>query len=65
MDEGIELREAGIVAPILILGYTPPEDIPVALEHDLTLTIFSEECLEAVRQSCLAAKTACKDSCES
>lgn len=50
VDEGIELREAGIVAPILILGYTPPEGILSALEHNLTLTIFSEECLEAVRR---------------
>ena len=25
MDEGLHLRRAGITAPILILGYTPPE----------------------------------------
>lgn len=48
VDEGIELREAGITAPILILGYTPPEGVKIALEHDLTLTIFSEACLQEV-----------------
>ncbi len=48
VDEGIELREAGIVAPIVILGYTPPEDVSLALEHDLTLTVFSEESLQEV-----------------
>ena len=48
VDEGIELREAGIVAPILVLGCTPSEDVKSALEHDLTLTIFAEENLQVV-----------------
>ncbi len=39
--EGIELRDAGITAPILVLGPTLPEWTPAALEHDLTLTIPS------------------------
>lgn len=52
LDEAIELRHAGITVPILVLGYTPPEAIHAALEHDITLTVFSEEVLHA------AAKTA-------
>lgn len=59
VDEGIELREAGIVSPILILGYTPPEDLLYALEHDLTLTIFSEESLQEINKiACQRKKSA-------
>ena len=41
IDEGIELRELGITAPILLLAEIPPETISDALRHDLTLTIGS------------------------
>lgn len=41
VSEGIKLREAGITAPILVFGWTPPENINYSLEHDLTLTVFS------------------------
>ncbi|WP_405080456.1 alanine racemase [Paenibacillus chitinolyticus] len=47
LDEAMELRNAGITAPILVLGYTPPEGIGLALEHDITLTVYTEELLEA------------------
>src|SRR6187551_3140946 len=43
--EGIELRDAGITAPILVLGPTLPEWMPIALARDLTLTIPSSECV--------------------
>jgi alanine racemase len=39
--EGIELRRAGIRAPILIFGYTPPGLVPVVVDHDLTASVFS------------------------
>jgi len=38
-DEGIKLREQGILEPILILGYTPPEDLERLLSYNLTPTI--------------------------
>ncbi len=41
VDEGIELRDAGISAPILLLAEIAPEAIPDALSHSLTLTIGS------------------------
>jgi alanine racemase len=41
VDEGIELRGAGVSAPILLLAEIPPETIPDALSHSLTLTIGS------------------------
>ncbi|TMV50995.1 alanine racemase [Paenibacillus mesophilus] len=43
LDEGLELRRSGVTAPILVLGYTPPEGIAPAVEHDITLTVFSDE----------------------
>lgn len=47
LDEALELRQAGITLPILVLGYTPPEGLQTALEHDITLCLFDEEVLEA------------------
>ncbi|HEY0827079.1 MAG TPA: alanine racemase [Bacilli bacterium] len=46
MDEAIELRRSGITAPILVLGYTSPEGVDLALTHDITITVFSEELLD-------------------
>jgi alanine racemase len=43
IDEGIELRAAGITSPILLLSEIPSETIGAALEADLTLTVGSLE----------------------
>lgn len=48
VDEGIELRRAGIEAPILILGYTPMHAVADAIHHRISLTVFSEEILREV-----------------
>ncbi|MCM3783636.1 alanine racemase [Neobacillus mesonae] len=48
LDEALELRQAGIHTPILVLGYTPPEGIEIAYEHHITVTVFSEEVLQAI-----------------
>lgn len=41
LDEAIELRHAGIESPILLLGYTSPEQYEKALEYDVTVTVFN------------------------
>lgn len=41
VDEGIELRDLGITAPILLLAEIPANTLRVAMEHDLTLTVGS------------------------
>ncbi len=41
--EAVALREAGLNAMILVMGYTPPELTPLALENALTLTVFDLE----------------------
>lgn len=40
IEEGIELRKAGINKPILILGYTPVQQYKYLLKYDITQTIF-------------------------
>ncbi len=39
VSEGVQLRAAGLTAPIHILGYTPPGEVETGVEHDLTLTV--------------------------
>jgi alanine racemase len=43
IDEGIELRESGVTAPILLLAEVPPDTIADVLASALTLTIGSSE----------------------
>jgi len=54
-SEGVELRQAGIRAPILLLGSTLPSEFPVALAHRLTITISS---LQEAREIARAAEKA-------
>jgi alanine racemase len=42
-EEGVELRRAGVRVPILLLGYTPPEDAETAVAHDLAVMVFQPE----------------------
>lgn len=39
ISEGIELREAGITAPILLLGLILPDEAPLVVEHDITQAV--------------------------
>ncbi len=39
-DEGVQLRRAGITAPILLLGTTPPEEASRVVDHDLAAAVF-------------------------
>ncbi|WP_100371665.1 alanine racemase [Bacillus sp. FJAT-45037] len=43
LDEAIELREAGINAPILVLGYTSPDALQKAIDHQIAITVFSTD----------------------
>ncbi|MBM7840730.1 alanine racemase [Alkalihalobacillus xiaoxiensis] len=48
LDEAIELRDAGITAPILVLGYSAPETLNEAASRDITVTIFDQEVRDAL-----------------
>ncbi|MFA5576481.1 MAG: alanine racemase [Tissierellaceae bacterium] len=41
LTEAIELRNKGIDAPILVMGYTPPGLYEKAIEYDIILTIYN------------------------
>ena len=51
LEEGLELRQAGIQSPILILGATPEDCAEAAVEQDLTQTVFRESQARAVSQA--------------
>lgn len=46
LDEALQLRKAGITAPILVLGWVRPEDAPLAAKHQVTLTVFQTDWIE-------------------
>lgn len=48
VQEGVELRRAGIDAPILLLSEQPPELASAIIEYRLTPTVYRREFLEAL-----------------
>lgn len=53
LNEAIELRNAGITAPILVLGYTPAWLAAEAIAHEIHLTLYDADmaraCAEVAR----------------
>jgi alanine racemase len=48
LDEALELREAGISEPILVLGYTSVQSVKKAITENISLTVFSEDVLNEI-----------------
>ena len=40
VEEGLELRQAGVELPVLVLGYTPDKRLSEAIGQDLSLTAY-------------------------
>jgi len=55
LDEGIQLRKAGVTTPILILGHTDPIWAGELLEFGLTQTVANLETAQALSQAAVAA----------
>ena len=53
--EGVELRRAGVVAPILVMGYTPPSGAAMIVQHDLTPSLITHEFAQAVSAEAVRA----------
>ena len=51
LEEGIMLREAGIEAPILVLGGIIGNQVPLFLQYNLTLTASSVEKLKQIEET--------------
>ncbi len=49
IDEALELRQNKFTAPILVLGSVPIWSYETAIKNDITVSIFSDEHLEAAR----------------
>ena len=43
IPEGVELREAGIETPILILGYVDEKDMDTAVQYGITVPVYDRE----------------------
>lgn len=52
LEEGISLRNNGSNAQILVLGYTPTEDIALLKKYDLIQTIYSTEYAHDINEFC-------------
>lgn len=55
LEEGMELRQAGITVPILILGYTDPQWAGELLDYNLTQGVFHEEIARALSAAAVKA----------
>ena len=55
--EGVELRRAGITAPILVMGYTPPAPraAEMIVHYDLTPSLITREFAEVVSAEAIRA----------
>lgn len=53
-DEGVELRQAGITAPILVMGYELPARAEILVSHQLTTTVNTLEMAEALNARAVA-----------
>ena len=50
LKEAVDLRKSGIYKDILVLGAIPLEDEHIAVEYDITLTMFSFDYLEEIKR---------------
>nr|WP_246017921.1 alanine racemase [Mesobacillus subterraneus] len=50
MDEALALRKKGITASVLVLGASRPEDVNIAAEEGIILTVFQEDWLVKARE---------------
>ena len=51
IDEGLQLRENDINAPILVLGAVPVWSFDRAAQNNISVSVFSDEHIEACRQT--------------
>lgn len=50
LEEGVDLRKAGLTAPVLILGYIPPAQADTVVLYDLRPTVFHLNFAQALAQ---------------
>ncbi|MBR5420120.1 MAG: alanine racemase [Lachnospiraceae bacterium] len=56
IDEALEIIEQGIGKPVLILGYTFPSTIPLAVEYGIRVTLFDMESAKMLSETAVRSK---------
>ncbi|MBI2874552.1 MAG: alanine racemase [Firmicutes bacterium] len=56
VDEGLELRKAGFGVPILVLGYTSPEQAREVVRYGLTQTVYTLANAQALSEAAVEAR---------
>lgn len=51
LGEGVRLREQGIEAPIIVLGYTPADEVQEVLDYRIATTLYTWEMAEALSRA--------------
>lgn len=54
LEEALELKDAGIATPILVLGTAAPEDAEIIVGRGITQTIYSLDIARALSQAAMA-----------
>ncbi len=60
LEEALQLREAGIEHPMLVLSYTPPEQAKTLAKYNITQTVISPKHAAALSAACVAAQVSVK-----
>ncbi len=55
VDEGVQLRQAGLQAPILVMGYAAPAEAGAIVRYGLTAAIYTSESAAALSAQAQAA----------
>lgn len=55
LDEALQLRRAGIDRPVLILGYTPPENVRELVYNDISQSVYSSRYAKALSEAAVSA----------
>ena len=56
VDEGVQLRDAGIIAPVLVWSEAPPAAVPEVIASGLTPTVYTRAGVEAAADAARAAQ---------
>lgn len=60
LDEAIEIRDAGIKEPMLILGYTPANRASDLCRYNVSQAVYSLEYAQMLSDECVKADVECK-----
>jgi alanine racemase len=60
IEEALALRQSGILAPILVTGYTPAERLPEAIESGISLTVYAAAHAEIFSKAAQSVKAPLK-----